>query len=282
MSVRGLDLAARMVDLLDDASGLRDARDAARLLVPLFAETTGAQQISLQVRIPDPDRFATLGVLGHQHFASTLVVPAHTPGIAPLLHGTDPVWTKTRKESQDTMRRMLEGNTERVPDLPLCPPHLLVAALRTPQKVMGTVMLGSGQDGFRLADVTQASLLARFAGAVLADTDVATVFDGSGRLTKFPLRPDDGLHPSSTDAAGTVASSSSAKPEYRLAKPLPARQMEVLVAIAGGATNPEIAAELGLSVHTVRTHRRHLMESFGAHTSTALVARARGAGVLPS
>ena len=45
-------------------------------------------------------------------------------------------------------------------------------------------------------------------------------------------------------------------------------------------TAQEIARELSLSVHTVRTHIRHLFAKLGAHGRTEAVARARALGLL--
>ncbi len=46
------------------------------------------------------------------------------------------------------------------------------------------------------------------------------------------------------------------------------------------SSTPEIARELSLSVHTVRTHVRHLFAKLGAHARTEAVARARALGLL--
>ena len=43
---------------------------------------------------------------------------------------------------------------------------------------------------------------------------------------------------------------------------------------------PEIARELSVSVHTVRTHIRHVCGKLGAHGRTEAVARARALGLL--
>lgn len=59
---------------------------------------------------------------------------------------------------------------------------LPATALRTLEHLVGSVVLSSGPDGFRLGDVTLASLLARYSGAV-SQTSVATIFDDTGRLT---------------------------------------------------------------------------------------------------
>ena len=45
-------------------------------------------------------------------------------------------------------------------------------------------------------------------------------------------------------------------------------------------STPEIAGELSLSVHTVRTHVRHLFEKLRAHGRTEAVARARAVGLV--
>jgi DNA-binding NarL/FixJ family response regulator len=60
---------------------------------------------------------------------------------------------------------------------------------------------------------------------------------------------------------------------------LTAREREVLVHIAKGGSNREIAAALDISVHTVNTHRVHLMEKLGAHDVVALTRLAVEAGL---
>ena len=50
--------------------------------------------------------------------------------------------------------------------------------------------------------------------------------------------------------------------------------------LATNLSTPEIARELSVSVHTVRTHVRHLFAKLGAHDRTEAVARARAVGLL--
>jgi two-component system response regulator NreC len=68
--------------------------------------------------------------------------------------------------------------------------------------------------------------------------------------------------------------------EAALARPAPPggppgglteREAEVLRLIALGNTNPEIAAELSLSVRTVETHRKHIQQKLGVTTRPELV-----------
>lgn len=51
---------------------------------------------------------------------------------------------------------------------------------------------------------------------------------------------------------------------------LTSREREVLVRVARGRTNRETAAELGISVRTVETHRDSLMRKLGIHTVAEL------------
>jgi DNA-binding NarL/FixJ family response regulator len=51
---------------------------------------------------------------------------------------------------------------------------------------------------------------------------------------------------------------------------LTARERDVLIGVANGHTNRETAAELGISVRTVETHRDSLMRKLGIHTVAEL------------
>lgn len=62
---------------------------------------------------------------------------------------------------------------------------------------------------------------------------------------------------------------------------LTTRQREVLVLIAQGRANKEIAAELGLSTKTVETHRAELMDRLGLRDVPSLVRFAIMCGLLP-
>ena len=66
----------------------------------------------------------------------------------------------------------------------------------------------------------------------------------------------------------------------RLTEPLSQGEIRVLRYMPTNLSTPEIARELSLSVHTVRTHVRHLFAKLGVHGRTEAVARARTLGLL--
>lgn len=59
-----------------------------------------------------------------------------------------------------------------------------------------------------------------------------------------------------------------------------AREHVVLIRIAEGATNKEVAEQLGVSVNTVRTHRARLMEKLDLRTTGEFVGQAVDRGLV--
>jgi DNA-binding CsgD family transcriptional regulator len=59
------------------------------------------------------------------------------------------------------------------------------------------------------------------------------------------------------------------------------RELTVLRALAAGRSDKEIARELNLSPHTVKTHARRLFAKLDARRRTDAVNRARELGILP-
>ena len=71
--------------------------------------------------------------------------------------------------------------------------------------------------------------------------------------------------------------------ESRMVRELAAvtgREREVLTLIARGLTNPEIAASLGLSISTVKTHVRRLLAKLDVHDRAQLVIIAYESGLV--
>jgi LuxR family maltose regulon positive regulatory protein len=81
---------------------------------------------------------------------------------------------------------------------------------------------------------------------------------------------------------GVGPSVGSARPadSFRLVDPLSKTEIRVLRYLPTNLSAPDIARELSMSVHTVRTHIRHLFAKLGAHGRTEAVDRARGLGLL--
>lgn len=62
---------------------------------------------------------------------------------------------------------------------------------------------------------------------------------------------------------------------------LTARERQVLVGVAGGRTNKEMAQELGISHRTVESHRESLMRKLGVYTVAGLTKIALEEGLIP-
>lgn len=60
------------------------------------------------------------------------------------------------------------------------------------------------------------------------------------------------------------------------------RELDVLRHLMAGMTRSGVAAALGLSTNTVRTHVQSLLRTFGVHSTLALIAAAREAGLSPA
>jgi DNA-binding NarL/FixJ family response regulator len=63
---------------------------------------------------------------------------------------------------------------------------------------------------------------------------------------------------------------------------LTSREMEVLQLIAESKANKQIAAELGIGIKTVETHRERLIAKLNIHHLAGLTRYAIGAGIIES
>ena len=64
-------------------------------------------------------------------------------------------------------------------------------------------------------------------------------------------------------------------------EPLTSREQQVLSMLAAGSPNQVIAAELVVSLDTVKKHVTHILGKLGAVNRTQAVARARALGLIP-
>jgi DNA-binding CsgD family transcriptional regulator len=70
-------------------------------------------------------------------------------------------------------------------------------------------------------------------------------------------------------------------PQAQAALGISAREMDVLVQLAAGHSNKEIAAHLHVSPNTVKTHVARLFEKLGARRRTDALRKARELGLVP-
>lgn len=71
-----------------------------------------------------------------------------------------------------------------------------------------------------------------------------------------------------------VSLSSADKQEMVNVPMLSSREKEVLLLIADGMTNPQIAAKLFISLHTVDSHRKNLLTKFSVNNTASLIKQA--------
>ncbi len=79
---------------------------------------------------------------------------------------------------------------------------------------------------------------------------------------------------------GTIPAQSGPAAPVSLHEPLSDSEMRVLRYLPTNLSAPEIAAELSLSVNTIRTHLRHVYEKLGAHSRFEAVELARSHGLV--
>jgi DNA-binding NarL/FixJ family response regulator len=113
-------------------------------------------------------------------------------------------------------------------------------------------------------------------------TDIARALHAAaGGLAVMDPRVQATLLAATTAAAGAPAASPDAArpggvpPHVQLPDGLTQREAEILTLIARGLNNPEIAAALVLSGHTVKTHINRIFAKTGSRDRTAAVAYAR-------
>ena len=74
--------------------------------------------------------------------------------------------------------------------------------------------------------------------------------------------------------------SNAEKLEIKNTPVLSSREKEILLLIADGLTNPQMAAKLFLSPHTVDSHRKNLLTKFGVNNTASLIKVAAKYGLI--
>jgi LuxR family transcriptional regulator, maltose regulon positive regulatory protein len=106
--------------------------------------------------------------------------------------------------------------------------------------------------------------------ALLASGSYAGTGPAQGRVGEF----------GATGAPSQGGSGGMSLPETTLCEPVSEAEMRVLRYLPTNLTAPEIAGELYVSVHTVKTHIRHLYAKLGVHGRGEAVQRARALDLL--
>jgi DNA-binding NarL/FixJ family response regulator len=119
-----------------------------------------------------------------------------------------------------------------------------------------------------------AEAFASGAGAVLLRTTPADKLHAALRAVAHDLVVAD------ADVAAIVFEQRVRSEEGELDEPLTHRELEVMQHLAGGLTNREIAAALGITEHTVKFHVNSILEKLGAESRTEAVVRAARLGIV--
>lgn len=114
-----------------------------------------------------------------------------------------------------------------------------------------------------------------------SEADILTALSAGAIGYLLKDAPEQALHDAILNTAArkrTLAPGVAATLAERISNPeeaLSEREIEILQALASGATNRELAAQLFISLATVKTHLIHIFRKLGVDTRTAAVTVAR-------
>jgi DNA-binding NarL/FixJ family response regulator len=121
----------------------------------------------------------------------------------------------------------------------------------------------NGAQGYILKNVRRDDLLSMLRGAVQGEAAISPVL--GGRILE-EFRRLDKQAPATAPAEETGLS---------------AREQEVLLLVASGASNKEIAEQLCISIHTVKTHMRKILAKLHLTSRSEVTSYARREGLVP-
>ena len=121
------------------------------------------------------------------------------------------------------------------------------------------------------------SLKAGVHGYLLKDSAAAEL----GAAIRAVVRGESFFSPPVARQLGDVLRGELAAESPRPIAGLTGRERQVLVGVAGGRTNKEIAQELGISHRTVESHRESLMRKLDVYTVAGLTKIALEEGLIP-
>ncbi|OEJ97826.1 helix-turn-helix transcriptional regulator [Streptomyces thermolilacinus] len=147
---------------------------------------------------------------------------------------------------------------------------------------LGAGAWGSGAWGAVAPGADSGSVSGADSGSVSASAAWEAVREAHGELRALaPRIADPALRAELLAACGRLASAAGASAGGGPRVGLAPRELDVLAAVATGATNADAARRLGLRPETVKGYLRSAMRKLGAHTRLEAVVAARRAGLLP-
>ncbi len=105
---------------------------------------------------------------------------------------------------------------------------------------------------------------------VISTTDISFISMNKNRKSYYNINPEKGIF----DPAFTEFK------EADLTLQLSDREKEIINQLAEGYSADEIAVSLNLSVHTIRTHRKNILQKSGCNNTAQLIAKCITAGVI--
>jgi DNA-binding NarL/FixJ family response regulator len=215
----------------------------------------------------DGRQLTLLIVDDHRIFAEVLAARLERePRIAGVLvaHGLDEASAVARREQPDVviLDYHIDGETG----------TRLIADLRGLPGPPPVVMLSASEEAGEIID----SLEAGAAGWVLKGTQVEVLLLAIDEV----LRGRTYLYPTTVRSVlERLLHERTSREQPTFVDELSERQLQVLRCLVAGLTRAETAHRLYISPNTVRTHVQNLLQATGEHSTMALVARARAAGV---
>lgn len=121
----------------------------------------------------------------------------------------------------------------------------------------------SGAQGYLLKNIRRQEMLALLQGAVRGDAAITTAL--AGRMLEEFRRMDKHTSIDAEDKSNLLTD----------------REKEVLILVAAGASNKEVAEKLSVSIHTVKSHMRKILDKLHLSSRREAASFARREGLIP-
>lgn len=122
----------------------------------------------------------------------------------------------------------------------------------------------NGAQGYLLKSIRRWEMIALLKGAIQGEAAITTSM--AGRMLEEFRRLDKSKMMDQTDQSDILTE----------------REKQVLFLVASGATNKEIAQKLNVSIHTIKSHMRNLLDKLHLSSRREAATLARWEGIIPS